>query len=222
MTGVAPRHSGDLHKPQLADLFADRLGQMPFQHLHVIEIQMQLQVRAVDLAQDARGVIGMIQKVTVHALGRITRAIGNQAHFLVDGFNDANDAVSPQHRRRMAQVREISSFCNLVVGARANRTRHDMHRGTLQRACILDHRGKAIAKLLLASGHRGNSAITARPIAHGRIEQHHFEPVITRPHRQLRRRIVIRHLKLNSFETGSSRRFKTIEKRQLGKLSNAN
>src|SRR5690349_14593870 len=54
---VPSRHAGDLQVSQQADAFAQRVGQVSLQQLHVVGIQMQEQVVASDLSDDAPRVL---------------------------------------------------------------------------------------------------------------------------------------------------------------------
>jgi len=59
---MATRHPGDLEMAREADVRLDSFGQVSLEHLHVIDVEVQVQIAASDLLQDSPRVFGVIEK----------------------------------------------------------------------------------------------------------------------------------------------------------------
>src|SRR3954454_1447709 len=95
---VPARYSGDLHVLQQPYAVGECLRKPPLRQLHVIDIQMQEQVVAADLLDDAARLFGVVEEIAVHAFGGIARPVAHQTVLPVDRLDHSPHTMPLEER----------------------------------------------------------------------------------------------------------------------------
>src|SRR5262249_45059491 len=83
---VPARDPRNLHVAQQLDVGLQRLGQMSLEHLHMVEVQVQEQVVARNLLEDAARLRSVVEEIAVHALRGVGGATLHDAQLPIDRF----------------------------------------------------------------------------------------------------------------------------------------
>jgi len=213
---VAARNAGDLDMAHEMDVLAQRVGEMPFEHLHVIAVQMQREIRMRHRLDDRASVRRVIQEIAMHALRRVRRSIGDDAHLLVDGLDDHVNTVRLEKRCCVAKIVDVRAFALRVVHARSHHAGHHVHAFAAERGSVLHDAIEARAKLRFPPRYARHATIACIPVAHRGIEQHHLQAMCVQTPPQLAGRMIVGHLELDAAESRARRRLEAFEERHFG------
>ena len=179
-----------------------RLVQVSLRHLHVIEVELQLEMRRADLVDDL-----------LHLIGGVGEVAGNVA--VVDRLHHQREPALGGAVAGLLEVGDEGLVHRLGVGAGRDHARHDVQRAALQHLGVVERLVERGRELGLAAGQGGQPALALAPVARRQVEQRLRELVLLELGRDVGGRRLVGEQDLDGLEAVRGGGAEALQERHL-------
>ncbi|MNI52698.1 hypothetical protein D3C73_1075000 [compost metagenome] len=184
---MAVGYAGNLDVPDAGHVAFQLHGDIAFDDLAVIAIELHFQVGRANLGADRLGLVLAVQKEA----GDVAR---------VDGFDHHRDTRRGGDAGGARQVPHIHRAMRRAILIRANQARHHVQTAVAQLRRVGQRLIQAAQELVFTARQRCNAAFAGRPVAGRRVEQGLRQAVVLQPRTDVSGGEVVGEQKLHPLE----------------------
>ena len=156
--------AGDLDMRVAAGERLDMVREVALHDLHMVKVELELQIGVADLVDDP------------HRVGRRVQEIAGDVA-VVDRLDDDGDAVARRALGRVTQILDVHPLGRASVAALRHEAGHRVHEPATGRLGVDERLVDPGAKLRLAARQRRHPALARGPVSGRHVEQRLGEPV---------------------------------------------